>query len=116
MVAPAGDFRFESKPNSNGHAEPEPRTAEVVQSMLRTLDVLLDRQAFMKQAGFQFDSKRDLYAIFGYDRIITGRQFRDEYARGGLAKVIIDTYPEATWRGGVEVYEDEDTKTNTAFE
>jgi hypothetical protein len=84
--------------------------------MLRTLDVLLDRQAFMKQAGFQFDSKRDLYAIFGYDRIITGRQFRDEYARGGLAKVIIDTYPEATWRGGVEVYEDEDPKKETAFE
>lgn len=83
---------------------------------LRALSVLLDRQTFMRMAGLQFDGRRDLYNIFGYDRVITSQQYRDEYARGGIAKRIVDAFPKATWRGGVELYEDEDPKVSTPFE
>src|SRR5205823_11932444 len=32
------------------------------------------------------------------------------------AKAVVEAYPNATWRGGVEVYEDEDPEKDTAFE
>jgi 2'-5' RNA ligase len=100
--------------NGNGAIAAPPMPFNDVQ--LRALSVLLDRQQFAKLAGLQFDGLRDLYAIFGYDRIITAGQYRDEYARGGIAKRIVEAYPKATWRGGVEVYEDEDPNVNTPFE
>src|SRR5580765_1445323 len=87
-----------------------------VQGALRTLSVLLDRQLFMRSAGIQYDGRRDLYDIFGYDRLVTARQYREEYARGGIAKRIVEAFPKATWRGGVELYEDEDPDVETAFE
>ncbi len=83
---------------------------------LRALSVLLDRQSFRRLAGIQFDGRRDLYSIFGYDRIITSQEYRDEYARGGIAKQIVDAFPKATWREGVELFEDEDPKVKTPFE
>jgi hypothetical protein len=83
---------------------------------LRALSVLFDRQMFVRMAGLQFDGRRDLYDILGYDRIITAQQYRDEYARGGIAKRIVEAFPKATWRGGVELYEDEDPKKITPFE
>jgi len=83
---------------------------------LRALSVWLERQTFMRMAGMQYDGRRDLYAIFGYDRVVTSQQYRDEYARGGIAKRIVDAYPKATWRGGVELYEDEDPEVETPFE
>jgi len=90
---------------------------EIAQMEMRALaSILLERFQFMRQAGITFEGLRDEYTIFGYDRVITAKQYRDEYARGGLAKRIVDCYPKATWRGGVEVYEDEDTEVTTSFE
>jgi hypothetical protein len=85
---------------------------------LRTLEtsVLLGRLQFARQAGLTFNGDRDLYAILGYDRVITPQQYRDEYARGGIAKRIVNAFPKATWRGGVTIFEDEDPKTETVFE
>ncbi len=84
--------------------------------VLRALGVLFDRQQFMRLAGVQFDGKRDLYNIFGYDRIVTANQYRDEYARGGIAKRIVEAFPKATWRGGIDLFEDEDPEVVTPFE
>lgn len=78
--------------------------------------VMLERLAFMREAGITFGGARDLYTVLGYDRIITAKQYRDRYARGGLAKRIVDAFPNATWRGVHDVYEDDDPKTQTAFE
>jgi hypothetical protein len=78
--------------------------------------VLLERLAFMRQAGITFDGVRDTYDIFGYDRIITHKQYRDRYHRGGIAKRIVEALPKATWRGELELIEDEDPKVSTAFE
>jgi hypothetical protein len=92
---------------------------------IRTLDdgslralssVLLERMMFARQAGYSFHGARDLYEILGYNRLLSYREYRARYMRGGLAKRIVDSYPMAVWRGGAEVYEDEDASTDTSFE
>lgn len=77
---------------------------------------LIDRLRFARQAGITFDGKRDEYEIFGYDRVITLQQYRDEFARGGIAKRIVNALPNATWRGRMELVEDEDSQKETKFE
>lgn len=78
--------------------------------------ILLERLQFLRQAGISFKGQRDLYEILGYDRNITNKQYRDRYARGGLAKRIVEAMPHATWRGGTELVEDENPDVSTAFE
>jgi hypothetical protein len=78
--------------------------------------VLLERLQFLRQAGITFQGDRDLYEVLGYDRIITNRQYRDRYARGGVAKRIVEVFPNATWRGSIDLIEDEDPKVTTTFE
>lgn len=96
--------------------------AQVPQVMDRELEVraavsaVIARAQFLKQAGITFNGKRDLYEIFGYDRVLTPKDYRDRYARGGIAKRIVEAYPNATWRGGVELIEDEDPKKHPPFE
>ena len=96
-------------------------SAEAVQSLddagMRTLStVLLERLMFARQAGITYHGARDLYEVLGYDRILTYRKYRARYARGGLAKRIVDAYPVAVWRGGAELWEDEDPKVSTPLE
>lgn len=78
--------------------------------------VLMDRFRFFKQAGVTFGGRRDLYDILGYQRQLTFEDYRSRYYRDGIAKRIVEAYPMATWRGGVELFEDEDPKKDTAFE
>jgi len=87
------------------------------QGMLRTLtSALVERFKFARQAGITFGGLRDEYEIFGYDRDITLKQYRDEYARGGIAKRIVHAFPMATWRGSMELIEEEDNPEYTPFE
>ena len=104
-------------PNGAAYGESQPEL-ETALAELRALanNVLLERLQFMRQAGISFGGARDLYEVLGYDRLITTKQYRDEYARGGIAKRIVEAFPKATWRGGVEVYEDDDPDVSTEFE
>ena len=88
------------------------------QKELRALanSILLERVQFMRQHGLTFAGARDEYEVFGYDRIITTLQYRSEYARGGIAGRIVDCYPNDTWRGEMEVIEDENPDVFTEFE
>ena len=117
---------------------PEPTTADASVADLRTLvgnmlgedniqsldegslralsTVLLERMMFARQAGMSFHGARDTYEILGYNRVLSYKEYRARYMRGGLAKRIVDVYPVAVWRAGAEVYEDEDPKVNTPFE
>lgn len=78
--------------------------------------VMLERYQFMRQAGLSFDGERDMYRVLGYDRMVTIRQYREEYARGGIATRIVDALPDATWRGDLELIEDENPEKLTPFE
>jgi hypothetical protein len=87
------------------------------QGVLKSLSsVLMDRFRWMQQAGITFRGARDMYQILGYKRTLSFYDFYDRYRRGGIAKNIVEAFPLATWRGGVEVFEDSDPDTNTAFE
>jgi hypothetical protein len=77
---------------------------------------LMSRLNFANMAGITFGGARDLYQILGYRRSLGYWDYRDRYARDGVAKAVVEAYPNATWRGGVEVFEDEDPKVDTAFE
>lgn len=79
-------------------------------------NVILERMNFMRRAGISFGGARDLYEVLGYDRDLDLRKYRDRYARGGIAARIVDALPNATWRGTVEIIEDEDPETTTPFE
>lgn len=78
--------------------------------------VVLERMQFLRQAGITFNGARDLYEVLGYDRLITTRQYRDRYSRGGIAGRIVDAMPNATWRGTMEIVEDKDPHHDTPFE
>ena len=78
--------------------------------------VLLERLQFMRRAGISFKGARDLYEVLGYPRILSYPDYRARYARGGISKRIVEAYPKATWRGGVEIIDDENPETSTEFE
>lgn len=78
--------------------------------------ILIERFQFARQNGITFGGKRDFYEIFGFERTLTAADYCDRYARGGLTKKIVDCIPMASWRGEVEVVEDEDPKISTLFE
>lgn len=104
-------------PGGNGHGALAPEVAlREAEFRAAAADVLLARTLFMRQAGITFGGARDTYAILGYDRLITVKQFRDRYARGGVAGRIVDAFPNACWRGSMELVEDENPETQTAFE
>lgn len=78
--------------------------------------VLIERYQFARQAGLTFGGERDFYQIFGYSRVLTTADYCDRYARGGLTKKLVECLPKASWRGGVEVIEDEKPEISTEFE
>lgn len=77
---------------------------------------LVGRMQFAQQHGLTFGDKRDLYKILGYNPILTAREYGARYARGGIAGRIVDVYPNATWRGQVDIVEDKDPHEDTVFE
>jgi hypothetical protein len=79
-------------------------------------ETLLDRYRWAKRMGATFGGARDVYTVLGYDEVITIQQYRDRYSRGGIAKRIIDVFPNATWRGKMELVEDENPEVTTPFE
>lgn len=78
--------------------------------------VLIERMMFARRAGMSFNGTRDLYNILGYNRVLSYAEYRARYQRGGIAKRIVEAYPKATWRDGIDLYEDEDPSTETEFE
>ena len=48
--------------------------------------------------------KRDLYDVFGWDRSISVQMMFEMYHRGGIAKRIVNAYPEALWGRPPGVY------------
>lgn len=89
------------------------RTAEEFRA---AVSVIASRLSFLNMAGIAFDGKRDYYSVFGYKRILTNKDYRDRYERGGVAGRIVDSMADATWRGEVQLREDKDAKADTPFE
>lgn len=108
--------------NGNGHSlvvltdGQSPVSAQVSPALRIAADVMMDRLRWAKQVGLTFGGARDMYEVFGYDRLLTFRQYLETYQRGGIAGRVVDVFPQATWRGTVELIEDQDPEKVTKFE
>lgn len=87
--------------------ESQLRVAEAVSSYAERLRYARD---------LTYGGARSLDAAFGYKDVLTVDDLRARYERGGVAARIVDTAPNGTWRGGLELIEDPDPETTTAFE
>lgn len=107
-------------PKNGPVAVPRPSDEELTSfsTGLRSLtSFLVERSAWARKVGLDtFLGKRNVSEALGYLDLITPIEYRVRYERGGLAGRIVDVYPTATWRGGIDIYEDEDPDNDTKFE
>ncbi len=78
--------------------------------------IISSRTRLASIAGITYGGKRDVFAVCGYDRVLVPQMYRERYRRNAVAGRIVEAKPQATWRGGAEVIEDEDPDTFTEFE
>lgn len=76
---------------------------------------LLRRIAYATQLGITHGGSRDLYEALGYKKEITFQDYWLMFKRGRLGRRIISAPVESTWRGEVNIFED-DEPDETAFE
>ena len=112
----AGHAPLASDPELRALAsDPELRALASEMKALET-NILLARRSFARASGFTFDDSRDMYGVLGYRDLVTVADYRSRYQRGGIAGRIVDVFPNATWRGSMELIEDENLEDYTAFE
>lgn len=100
-------------------AAAKPKALSAISAIRALADTspLVARALFGSRGGLTtFGGKRDIFNALGYAKILSPEMLRTRYQRNELAGAIVDAYPDATWRGGGELVEDEDPNTETAFE
>lgn len=79
---------------------------------LRTLtqfaSTLAGRARFANLAGYTFAGARNLYKVLGYSRQLFPQDYRSRFRRNEVANRIVKARPNATWRGGAQIVEDDD--------
>jgi len=78
--------------------------------------LLRTRADIMAKEGTSYGGDRRLYEIFGWPVAPSYDDYIHQYRRGGIAKRIVNAYPQATWRSQPVVAEDRTNKEDTAFE
>ena len=73
---------------------------------------------FLRSQFYQhlLDGKKDINAECGYPPVIMIQQYRELYDREGIAKRVVNVWPQESWSMHPELYEDEDPGTETDFE
>lgn len=95
----------------------DPRfTSAEAQQVLRALGAIHDRLQFAHLHGFGFEGKRDYYTALGYTRTLTPELYWDRYRRNGVARRLVNALPNATWRAGADLVEDDTPEIVTPFE
>lgn len=89
---------------------------DAAQQVLRALGAIHERMAFANLHGYGFEGKRDYYTALGYTRNITPELMWDRYRRNGVARRLVNALPNATWRSGADLVEDDTPETVTPFE
>lgn len=87
-----------------------------IRSLTQFASSLISRARFSNIAGITFDGSRDLYQALGYQRQLYARDYRARYKRNAVAARIVEAKPLDTWRGGGEVFENDDPEKETPFE
>lgn len=77
---------------------------------------MVSRNMWAQRAGITYNGKRDTFDALGYKKLLTANDFRARFNRGGVANKLVKALPEATWKQGFEVIEDDDPSHDTPFE
>lgn len=99
-----------------GLQQRRPIDNDAAQQVLRALGAIHDRMAFANLHGFGFEGKRDYYTALGYTRNITPELMWDRYRRNGVARRLVNALPNATWRSGADLVQDDTPEVVTPFE
>jgi len=83
---------------------------------LKNMSTLLQRSRFMRQLGFQFGTKRDIYTILGYQQNLTFTDLFGRYCRQDIAKRVVEAPAAATWQRPPIISENDDPNDVTEFE
>jgi len=75
-----------------------------------------ERASFASKAGITFGGNRDLFQALGYKRKLDTTDYRSRYCRNGIAARVVESLPQATWRGGADIIEDDNPEVVTPFE
>jgi len=101
-----------TQPNGN-----EPQRAGRIRSMaMRALSDLVARSRFASKIGATFGGQRDMECALGYQERLAYEDFRHRYRRGGIAKRLVEAFPQATWQEGPSLVEDPQPDMDTEFE
>src|SRR4051812_34810265 len=74
------------------------------------------RARMANTASVTYGGARNLYEALGYNRQPDLLAYRSRFMRNEIANRIVKMLPNATWRGGAEVWEDQDPNITTPFE
>lgn len=86
-------------------------------NQLRTLASAIGPRAALAAAmGKTFGGLRDVAKVLGYKNSIGIEDYRLRFRRNPIASRVVRALPQATWRGGGEIIEDDTTPTMTPFE
>lgn len=80
----------------DGNTPNTPKVYEV-NTAYKTSSYLIPRAQMSAVFGQSFGGRRNVYDAFGYPMVITPRDILIRYERGGIARRIVDAYPDATW-------------------
>lgn len=89
------DMNDTNDTNDNGSTTKMPLGAHAAMSGVRALSGLINRMGL--NTLFSFGGKRNYQQIFGWDTVITPENMLYMYNRGGIAKRVVDAYPDAVW-------------------
>lgn len=110
MGSPSTSSRKSKSNKPNGHGALRAAELRAANSLL------LERMQWMRLAGITYGNKRDTYEVLGYVRNLTTKDYRDRYARGGIAGRVVDALPKATWRSEVWIEENDNPEKLTTLE
>jgi hypothetical protein len=78
---------------------------------------LIPRAKISQAAGRTFAGERNLETALGYKSDLTPDDYWKRYERGEVAASVVEAYPQGTWRGEGEVFDDPDNEeSETEFE
>jgi hypothetical protein len=84
-----------SHPVNDDEMVETPKREHLTVQAARMLSGMLNRLGWSRLTSF--NGRRDYNKIFGWDQTITPQMMLYMYNRGGIAKRVVDSYPDAIW-------------------
>ena len=103
---------MKTKTNKSRSIKNLSESKEVTQQLHALASTMMMRQRIASGLGQSFGGSRDIYSACGYKKELEWGDYYNRYTRQGIAKRVVNSYPNACWRLKPDVYEtSEDTET-----